>query len=153
MFQFEIYGIPVAQKQTQYARIPGGGIRAYDPSSKDKAILQWQVRPTAPSTPLTCPVELTITFFMPIPKSSSKALRRQMINRIVLPAKKPDIDNMGYLVSNALKGIVYQDDNQVCVQHMYKFYSEEPKTVIQVRPILTLEPVGYNSTDSQQEII
>ena len=142
MYQFEIHGNPVPQKQTQWSRG-----RPYDPSKKEKEMIQWQIRPLAPKTPLTCPVELTITFFMPIPKSASKALRLQMINRVILHTKRPDADNLAYLITNALKEIVYADDSQVCAQHVYKFYGEQPKTVITVRPILQAEPVGYHEQD------
>ncbi len=147
MFQFEIFGIPSYQKQTRWCKMPGGHVRAYDPSSKDKERIQWQVKPLAPTVPLSCAVEMTLTFFIPIPKATSRMMRRQMINRLILPDKKPDFDNLAYLVTNALKNLVYDDDKRVCVCHIYKFYGEEPKTVIQVRPILTLEPVGYQQAE------
>lgn len=144
MFQFEIHAPLTPQKQTQWTR---SGI-GYDPSKKDKERIQWQIRPTAPKEPIAGPVELTLTFFFPIPKSASKALRTQMLNRVILPAKRPDADNLAYLVTNALKGIVYVDDCLVCAEHIYKFYGEEAKTVIQVRPILQAEPLGYREADS-----
>lgn len=146
MYIFEIYGIPVAQKQTRFV-MRGQHPHAYDPSKADKERIQWQIRPTAPDKPLEGPVELTIYFFMPIPKSASKALRQQMINRVILPDKKPDEDNLAYLVTNALKEIVYDDDKRVCAKHVYKFYGENPRTVIKVRPILQAEPLGYRSED------
>ena len=70
-----------------------------------------------------------------------------MLNRVILPDKKPDADNLAYLVTNALKEIVYDDDKRVCVQHIYKFYGAVSKTVIQVRPILQAQPVGYHADD------
>lgn len=138
MFQFEVYGIPVPQKQTRWTRSG----HAYDPSSKDKEAIQWQIRPFAPDVPLDQPVELTIAFFLPIPKSACKALRLQMLNRVILPDKKPDQDNLAYLVTNALKEIVYDDDKRVCASHVYKFYGETPRTIIRVRPILQAQPLG-----------
>jgi Holliday junction resolvase RusA-like endonuclease len=146
MFQFEIHGPPIAQKQTRFT-CPCGKGRCYDPSAKDKAQMQWQIKPFAPEVPLTGPIELTIAFFIPIPKGVSKAVREQMINRVILPDKKPDEDNLAYLVTNALKEIVYDDDKRVCAKHVYKFYGLEPKTVIRVRPILQAQPVGYRSAD------
>ena len=142
MFTFEIHGNPVPQKQT---RVSNG--RFYDPSKKDKERVQWYIKPFAPTTPLDSAVELTIAFFLPIPKSASKALRSQMINRVILPSKKPDEDNLAYLITNALKGIVYIDDAQVCAKHVYKFYGIEPKTVIRVRPILQAQPLGYHDAN------
>ena len=143
MFQFEIFGPLCPQKQTQWTRTG----HSYDPSKKDKERMQWQIRPTAPKEPLCGPVELSLTFFFPIPKGTSKAKRTQMLNRVILPDKRPDADNLAYLVTNALKGIVYDDDSRVCVEHIYKFYGEEAKTVVQVRPILQAEPLGYREAD------
>ena len=143
MFQFEIYAPLTPQKQTRWTKDG----HCYDPSKKEKERIQWQITPTAPAEPLTCPVELTITFFFPVPKGASKALREQMLNRVILPDKKPDADNLAYLITNALKEIVYDDDKRVCAQHLYKFYGREPKTVIQVRPLLQAQPLGYHADD------
>jgi Holliday junction resolvase RusA-like endonuclease len=146
MFQFEIHGPPIPQKQTRFT-CPCGKGHCYDPSYKDKQQIQWQIRPFAPHTPLTCPVEVTIAFFIAIPKGTSKAVRTQMINRVILPDKKPDEDNLAYLITNAMKQIVYDDDKRVCAKHVYKFYAEEPKTVIRVRAILQAQPLGYRDAD------
>jgi Holliday junction resolvase RusA-like endonuclease len=49
---------------------------------------------------------------------------------------------LAYLITNALKGLVYDDDKRVCAKHVYKFYADEPKTVVRVRPILQAQPLG-----------
>lgn len=146
MFQFEIHGVLIAQKQTRFT-CPCKKGRCYDPSAKDKQMIQWQIKPFAPSVPFSGPVEVTMVFFFPIPKGVSKAVRQQMLNRVILPDKKPDEDNLAYLMANAMKEIVYDDDRRVCVKHVYKFYGPEPKTVIRVRPIAQMEPVGYRELD------
>ena len=151
MLQFEVIGIPSAQKQTQFCCSCPPKTKCkkwgYDPSQKQKQIIQWQIKPFAPTTPLSSALEMTIVFFLPIPKSASKAVRTQMINRVILPDKKPDDDNLSYLVTNALKGIIYDDDKRICARHIYKFYGTDPKTVIRIRPILQAEPLGYRDAD------
>lgn len=144
MYVFEISGAPVPQKQTRFS-CKGGFPRAYDPSKKDLEMIRWQIRPTAPKTPLTGPIELHLYFFLPIPKSTSKARRMQMINRIILPIVKPDADNLSYIVTNAMKKLVYEDDNQICKQVIYKLYGEEPKTIIKVQTIQTAEKYGLEA--------
>lgn len=146
MYQFEIHGAPIPQKQTRFTCV-GGFPRAYDPSCKDKERIQWQIKPFAPPEPLTGPIELSIAFFLPIPKSASSKNRLAMINRVILPCVKPDEDNLAYIVTNALKKLVYEDDKQVCAKHVYKFYGVDPKTVIRVRPILQAQPVGIHEND------
>ena len=139
MYLFEVVGIPVPQKQTQFIRRTG---IAYNPSKKDLELLQWQIRPYAPQIPLECAVEMHLTFYLPIPKSASNKLRQQMINGVVLPTKKPDFDNLAYLVTNALKEIVYKDDSLVTDCIIRKRYSDKPRTVIKVIPIEELAKVG-----------
>lgn len=138
MFLFEISGIPVPQKQTRFTRSG----HSYNPSSKDIQQFQWQIRPYAPSEPLVGPVEMHITFYLPIPASTSRIKRIQMMNGVILPTKKPDFDNLAYLVTNALKQIVYSDDSQVTDCIIRKRYSDKPRTVIKVIPIEDLQQVG-----------
>lgn len=151
MFIFEIHGAPIPQKQTQFACScpPKKKCKkwGFDPSKKEKEIIQWQIKPFAPKEPISSPVELTIAFFLPIPKGISSLKRKQMLNRVLLPDIKPDEDNLAYIVTNALKNIVYDDDRRVCAKHVYKFYGEEPKTIIKVRPILQMEQVGLHASD------
>lgn len=138
MLLFEVVGIPVPQKQTRFLR---SGI-AYNPSKKDVEQLQWQVRPYAPEKPLNCAVEMHLTFYLPIPKSTSRMARAQMLNEVILPTKKPDFDNLAYLVTNALKEIVYRDDSLVTDCIIRKRYSDRPRTIIKIIPIQQMQQVG-----------
>lgn len=141
MYRFTLSGNPIPQKQTRFS-CAGGKPRAYDPSKKDLEMIRWQVRPFAPESPLLGPIALTLIFFMPIPVSTSRAKRDQMIRRIILPVVKPDEDNLAYIVTNALKSIVYQDDSQICEKHVYKVYDALPRTEIRVESIQTAEKYG-----------
>lgn len=141
-YRFTIEGEPKAQKQTRF-RIVAGKALCYDPSSGDKRKIQKAIKPLSPKELLTCPISLTLGFFLPIPKSVTKAARKRMIDRTQLPDKKPDEDNLAYLVTNALKGYVYDDDRRICAKHVYKFYGEVPRTEIIVRPIFSLQSLGY----------
>lgn len=141
MYRFTLSGNPVPQKQTRFT-CAGGYPRAYDPSKKDLEMIRWQVRPFAPAEPLMGPISLTLYFFLPIPKSTSKAKRDQMQRRILLPVCKPDEDNLAYLVTNALKKLVYNDDAQICEKHVYKSYDLMPRTEILVKQIQTAEKYG-----------
>ena len=132
MLVFEIPGIPVPQKQTKFIRSTG---IAYNPSKKDTEALQAKIRPSAPKEPLTCAIEMHLYFGLPIPKSTSQRLRFQMLKNLILPKKKPDFDNLAYLVTNALKKIVYEDDSQVTDCVIKKRYDENPKTIIKIIPL------------------
>jgi Holliday junction resolvase RusA-like endonuclease len=155
MFQFVIEGDPTPQEQMNMACDCPGAHKCkkwlYNPSKKHISRLQWHISPTAPKEPLKGPVELTLWFFLPIPPRTASKTRQAMLNRIILPCITPDEDNCSYLITNALKKLVYEDDKQICVKHVYKYYGEEGKTVIKVRPILQLDPLGYHEEDFREE--
>ncbi len=131
MLIFEIHSVPRPQAQTRFRKTPLG-IRVYDPSKLTKQQIQWQISPSAPKEPFRGSVAMDMTFFMPIPSHTSRVQRALMINGSVRPAKKPDFDNLAYIVTNAFKGIVYRDDGQVVDCAIHKYYSETPKTVVKV---------------------
>ena len=137
MFLFEVYGDPIPQKQTRFVRKTG---IAYNPSKKDQEQFQWQVRPYAPPEPLTCPIVLDLTFFVPIPKSASKVKQRLMANHMIVPIHKPDVDNLAYLITNALKKIFYEDDAQIIDMYLHKRYGEKPRTIVKIQTLQEVEP-------------
>ena len=135
MFIFEIHCAPKPQKQTQQGVSYSGKKIFYDPSKMDKRMIQWQVRPHAPKEPLSGAIEMHLTFYMPIPKKASGIERQAMINGLSKHYKRPDLDNLAYIVTNALKEIVYKDDSQICKMVIEKLYGEQPRTVIKVMEI------------------
>ena len=68
-------------------------------------------------------------FYEP-PKSVSKKKRAEMLGGKILPAKKPDIDNVAKAVLDALNGVAYRDDTQVIELHVRKSYSEKPRVEV-----------------------
>lgn len=141
MYLFEIFGPPVPQKQTKFVRSTG---IAYNPSKKDEERIRWQIHYDAPGEPLDSAIEMHLTFYLPIPKSASRKKRIQMLNGVILPKTKPDFDNLAYLITNALKNLVYRDDALVTDCIIRKRYSDRPRTVIKVIPIEELQQVGGN---------
>lgn len=130
MLIFEIHSTPKPQKQTML-----GKHGCYDPSKMTKRHIQWQIAPHAPKELFQGPIELHLTFYMPIPKAKKGVERQAMINNVCKHFIRPDIDNLAYIVTNAMKGIVYKDDSQICIMHLEKRYGEQPKTVIKVMEV------------------
>lgn len=75
-------------------------------------------------------INLQVIAFMKIPKSESKKKRQLMIEGVIRPTVKPDWDNIGKLVADALNGIAYDDDKCIVDAQVRKFYSEHPRTEI-----------------------
>lgn len=77
-------------------------------------------------------LSLTVKAYMPIPKSKPKAIHEGMRNGTIRPTVKPDWDNIGKLVADALNGIAYDDDKCIVEATVKKFYSDIPRTVVTV---------------------
>lgn len=78
-------------------------------------------------------LEVVVVAAFPIPKSFSKAKRLDAIAGAVRPTVKPDIDNLLKTI-DALNGVVFEDDKQICEARVLKIYSEKPELVIRVSP-------------------
>ena len=72
--------------------------------------------------PLEGALKLDVTFFMKRPKATP--------NTVVYCTKRPDLDNMEKLLNDALQGVLFGDDSQVCLIVSEKIYGDDPKTEI-----------------------
>lgn len=84
---------------------------------------------------LTGPLQLTLLAEMPIPQTWSKKKQAAAIAGAIWPTTKPDLKNLLWLAEDALKSVVYADDNIICKHNTIKRYSAHPKIVITVEPI------------------
>ena len=76
------------------------------------------------------PVRFTIMIVKSRPK---RLMRRHDPDGLVFCTSKPDWDNCGKMVSDALNTICYTDDAQVCDSRVFKFFHEKvgrPRTEI-----------------------
>lgn len=85
--------------------------------------------------PFKKPIKITAKFYRSIPVSASKKKRKLMERGEILPTTKPDVDNYFKGLSDALNGLIYEDDNQITEVHAYKFYSEKPRIELEVEEI------------------
>ena len=78
-------------------------------------------------------LDVRIFAYYPIPKSAGKKKRQAMLDGLIRPTKKPDWDNIGKVVCDALNGIAYRDDAQIVNSMVRKFYGEVPRVVVIIR--------------------
>lgn len=83
--------------------------------------------------PMAGPIELNLTFYMPIPQSWSKVKQKRAEGQ--LHTSKPDRDNLEKGICDSLNKIVWKDDGQVCDGRTRKFYSSEPRVEIEIREL------------------
>lgn len=90
--------------------------RAFENDIKLLAKTQWKI------APIEGAVRMDIWFILVRPKSSKK----------VHPSVKPDLTNYCKAIEDALNGICYLDDGQVCVQNTCKQYGEAYEIIVEV---------------------
>lgn len=80
-------------------------------------------------------LRVDINAYYTIPKSASKKKQDAMMRGKIRPTKKPDWDNVGKIVCDALNGIAYHDDAQVVSATVEKFYCDYPRVDVVIEEI------------------
>lgn len=127
---------PVEQLRPRAARTRLG-VRMYDPKRVNdfkKAVAE-EARLLYRDKPLNGPLKVVVRFYRPIQASSSKRQKALKASGDVLPATKPDLDNYIKSFLDALHGIYWADDNQICQIDARKFYGVKPRIEIEVGKI------------------
>ena len=138
---FSVPGVPIAQPRIKATSI-GGYARVYTPKTADayKASVAIAFKTAYGGNPIDGPVRVDIEFVMP----RSKAMiwkKREMPSE--WHTKKPDIDNLAKAAMDALYGLAWIDDSQVCSVVIIKRIasgSESPATNVRIESIKELRP-------------
>ena len=85
------------------------------------------------------PIRAVITAYMYIPKSESKKRKKKMLENEILPTKKPDWDNIGKIITDALNGLAYEDDKQIVDARGVKLDGEQPRVEVELEEIEEVE--------------
>lgn len=78
---------------------------------------------------------MAIEIYYSIPKSATKGKLLAMQHNIVRPTKKPDCDNVLKAVADSLNGIAYKDDSQIVRATVAKYYSDNPRLVVNLEAV------------------
>ena len=107
---------------------------AYTPKRTETAerVIGWYYKTQAGNRMFRLPAIKIRAVFEP-PKSANKETRAAMLLGEVRPTVKPDWDNIGKLVCDALNGIAYKDDKDVVEASVIKVYGKQAKTEIFIR--------------------
>ena len=141
--KFTVMGEPCAQGRPRFSTL-GGYVKAIDPakSRNQKSYIKYLATAAAKQQGWTytyLPLYVEIIAYMGIPKSKSKKWRTAAICGRERPTKKPDVDNLFKLVTDALSGILYNDDKQIVSCRVQKWYSEEPRTEVKITEVIDNE--------------
>ena len=132
MIRFTIPGPPQGKGRPRFTR---NGNHAYTPQKTaiyERSVAQAYKLSSAHREPLTCPVELRIDAYMPIPESWPKSKKAAALAEVILPTVKPDADNIGKSIADALNGVAYLDDKQITSLVVKKRYGAWPHVDVQI---------------------
>lgn len=80
-------------------------------------------------------LDMRIKTYYSIPKSKSKKMKALMLEGIIRPTKKPDMDNVVKIIADSLNNIAYRDDTQIVDCQCRKFYSDTPRVEVRILEI------------------
>lgn len=136
--QIHIGGPAVPKQSAQFFRIPGGHTQARQPAKVKRYeayVLACAQRAMGDTPPFTGPVTLRICFNMQMPKAWSKTKRVEALSHVVLPTKRPDLDNLCKAILDGFGGTLYKDDSQITDLIVTKRYASEPSVDVTARAI------------------
>ncbi|MGQ8967943.1 RusA family crossover junction endodeoxyribonuclease [Bacillus subtilis] len=136
MISFTIYGEPVAQGRPRATTL-NGMTRLYDPKkSRDfKQYVKLAASDYRPAKLLEGPLELSVKVYKSTLKSFSKKKVAEAEQGLLRPSKKPDVDNYIKGIKDGLNKVIWHDDSQIVDLHVSKYYSQNPRIEIQVKPL------------------
>ncbi len=83
--------------------------------------------------PQGVPLDLRIIAYYSIPASASRKKQDLMRSKKIRPTKKPDWDNIGKVIADALNKMAYHDDAQVVDSMTRKFFSDNPRVEVFIK--------------------
>lgn len=137
MCDFVVEGKPVGKGRPRFRRA-GNFVQTYTPEKTaeyEKLVrLRFQ---NAGGVITDKPVRVEITAFFAPPKSTKKKDKIEMLANMILPEKKPDVDNIAKIILDALNQVAYKDDAQVIELFVKKRYAAEAKVIVHIEEIDT----------------
>ena len=138
IMQFEVIGEPQGKGRAKPYRC-GNHIRMYTPQKtvvyENLIHMEYEQQCRRYRFPEDSMLEITVEAIFSVPKSVSKKNRLLMLERVLRPVKKPDVDNILKAVCDGLNKVAYADDKQIVSMKVEKFYGETPKIIVSIREV------------------
>lgn len=130
MVKFTVPGKPVGKQRPRFSRTYTG-VRTYTPrkTQEYEDLVRISCRAVSKEK-LEGAISATIYGYFEPPKSISKKQREQMLKGNISYIKKIDSDNLAKSILDALNGVAYDDDAQVCLLIVQKLYGEKARVEV-----------------------
>ena len=137
--EFTVPGQPVGWQRTGYNRNTGAKYTQAK-TRKHEQLVAWAYKKAFGGYmfPKGTFLDMEIFAFVEIPKSVPKYKRAKMLSGEIRPTVKPDWDNIGKLIADALNKVAYDDDKCIVDARVKKYYSDAPRTVVILREATSL---------------
>lgn len=124
--EFKVPAVPVAQPRQRHRVVKGkdGCVFASnftpkrDPVNYFKATVRMAAESAYSGPPLEGPIGVELSFVFPRPKG--KVWKKKAMPRLE-HTSKPDVDNLFKSVADALSGLLWRDDAQICTTVITKW--------------------------------
>jgi len=128
-----IAGEPKGKARPRFSRT-GAVVRTYTPDSTTdyEQLVRSVYRASGGTYHENGYIRLAVRAYFAVPKSATKKRRAQMLCAQLMPAKKPDIDNIVKIIMDGLNGVAYKDDAQVVSIMASKAYSDTPRVEMEI---------------------
>lgn len=138
--KFTVLGEPVGKGRPKFSTA-GGFVNAYTPEKtvNYETLVKLEYRRQCHDFKFDkdTPLDMRVTAYYSIPKSTSKKKRTLMLERKIRPIKKPDSSNVMKAIEDGLNGIAYHDDTQIVDSQTRRFYSDNPRVVVTIQEAQT----------------
>lgn len=135
IIKFTVPGKPVGKQRPRFSRTCTG-VRTYTPrkTQEYENLVRISYRAVSKEK-LKGAISATIYGYFEPPKSISKKQREQMLKGDISYIKKIDSDNLAKSILDALNGVAYDDDAQVCLLIVQKLYAETARVEVVLEEI------------------
>lgn len=134
--KFSVMGEPRGKARARTVRLPNGASHSYTPSEtvlyENLVRTEYRSQCGAVKFPDDAMLDMRILAYYAIPESASKKRKRLMEGGEIRPTKKPDMDNIVKIVSDALNKVAFRDDSQIVDCQVRKFYSTQPRIEVTI---------------------
>jgi len=134
--KFSVLGEPQGKARARTVRLKSGASQSYTPKEtvlyENLIVTEYRRQVGAAKFPDNEMLDLRIVAYYTIPASVSKKKKRQMEDGEIRPTKKPDMDNIVKVVSDALNTVAFRDDSQIVDCQVRKYYSYQPRIEVTI---------------------
>lgn len=132
---FTIHGEPMGKARPKFST-QGGFVRAVTPQKtvnyETLVKMEYQTQCGGFMFEKNAALAIKIVAYKPVPKNTSKRKLNQIADGVIRPTKKPDWDNVGKLICDALNKIAFYDDAQIIDGRVIKLYSDYPHVEVEI---------------------